>query len=276
MLADSSTPSGARSTARDASATRSLQPLLEDRGEGHRLIEVVRLRQVPRHQLDVAHAAAEGRHAIDAGERARDGGALEGRVINGRAGGVRPERRVRVQADEEIGLVVVGDGGPVVERHVAVVVSRQQHANAEPRLDGGFDAAGDRERQVLLFRARPRLSRRRRRRHGRDRAQSSEWRKRAVRATAEGRAAGRPAPPRLGAGGAFRRRRHHIDRQTHRRVDRQRRGAESGDARPEIHAERRRIQLRARSGRGFAVCRACGPARQRRDRSTIEARRRRT
>ena len=81
------------------------------------------------------------------------GRGVEGRVINGRAVGGRPERRVRVQADEEIRLVVVGDRGPVVERQVAIVVSGEQHADAEPRLDGRLDAAGDRERQVFLFRA---------------------------------------------------------------------------------------------------------------------------
>ena len=41
----------------------------------------------------------------------------------------------------------------------------------------------------------------------------------------------------------FSRRRHHINRQPHRRIDRQRRGAESGDARSEVHAERGRIHL---------------------------------
>ena len=153
MLADSSTPSGARSTARRRERDAIAKPFLEDSGERHRLIEMVRLGLVPRHQLDVAQAAAEGRHAVDAGERAGHRGGVEGRVVNGCAGGGRPERRVRVQADEEIGFVVVGDGGAIVERQLAIVVAREQDANAEPRLDGGLDAAGDRERQVLLFRA---------------------------------------------------------------------------------------------------------------------------
>ena len=56
-----------------------------------------------------------------------------------------------MQADEQIGLVVVGDRGPLVERHVPVVVSREQHANAEPRLDGGLEAARDGQRQVFLI-----------------------------------------------------------------------------------------------------------------------------
>jgi hypothetical protein len=61
-----------------------------------------------------------------------------------------------VQADEQIGFVVVGNRGAVVERHIAVVVPGEQHSNAEPCLDGGLEAAGDRERQLFLFRpARP-------------------------------------------------------------------------------------------------------------------------
>ena len=64
----------------------------------------------------------------------------------------RRDRRVGVQADEQIGLVVVGHRRPLVDRHVAVVVSRQQHADAEPRFDGALDASRDRQRQVFFLR----------------------------------------------------------------------------------------------------------------------------
>ena len=63
----------------------------------------------------------------------------------------RAERRVRVQADEHIGLVVVGHRRPGVERHVAIVLSGQEHADAEPALDRGFDLARDRQRQIFLL-----------------------------------------------------------------------------------------------------------------------------
>ena len=88
------------------------------------------------HELDVARAAAEGRHALGAaGGRVRRPRHVERGVEDRRAGRRSPQRRVGVQADEQVGLVVVRDRGALVERHVAVVVARQQHADAEPRFD---------------------------------------------------------------------------------------------------------------------------------------------
>ena len=136
MLADSSTRSGARSTGRAASGTRSRSACSQQVGERRRLIEVPRLREVPRHELDLARAAAEGRHAL--ARRRADGlrrVPVERRDVDRRAGRRRPQRGVRVQADEQIRLVVVGDRRALVDRHAAVVVSRQQHAEAEARLD---------------------------------------------------------------------------------------------------------------------------------------------
>ena len=129
------------------------EALLEDRGESHRPIQMVRLRQVPCHELDVAERAAECRNALDAGKRPRHRGALEGRVIDGCAGHFRAERGVGMKADEEIRLVVVRHGGPIFEGQIAIVVSRQKHAHAQPRLDGRLDAPGDSQSEVLLFRA---------------------------------------------------------------------------------------------------------------------------
>jgi hypothetical protein len=55
-----------------------------------------------------------------------------------------------VQADEEVGLVVVGERRAVVVQHDAVVVSREQHADAEARIEHASQAARDVEHQVLL------------------------------------------------------------------------------------------------------------------------------
>ena len=94
-----------------------------------------RLREVPQHELDVARAAAERRHAVGAaGGRVRRGVALERGVEDRRAAGRRAQRRVGVQADEQIGLVVVRDRGALVDRHVPIVVSRQQDADARAAL----------------------------------------------------------------------------------------------------------------------------------------------
>ena len=74
------------------------------------------------------------------------------RQEDGGAGGRSPDRGVRVQADEEIRLVVVRERRTIVERDVPVVVSRQQDADAETSLDDALDAARDGERQILFLR----------------------------------------------------------------------------------------------------------------------------
>ena len=56
-----------------------------------------------------------------------------------------------MQADEQVGLVVVRHGRPIVERHVAVLVSRQQHADAEPAFDRRLDSPRDGQREILFL-----------------------------------------------------------------------------------------------------------------------------
>ena len=58
-----------------------------------------------------------------------------------------------MEADEDVGLVVIRCCGALVDRHVAIVVSRQEHADAETRLDRRFQPPRDGEGQVLFLRA---------------------------------------------------------------------------------------------------------------------------
>ena len=50
-------------------------------------------------------------------------------------------------------LLLLAIAVAIVDRHAAVVVARQQHADAEPRFDRRLDAARDGERQILFLRA---------------------------------------------------------------------------------------------------------------------------
>ena len=107
------------------------------------------LGEIPRHQIDIAEPPP------NVGSRSGLRGACVGlleRGVNGGARRGRHERRVGVQADEEVGLVVVGHRRPFVERHVVVVLPRQQHADAEPAFDRRLEAAGNGEREIFFFR----------------------------------------------------------------------------------------------------------------------------
>ena len=85
MFADSSTRSGARSIGLRGQRHVVVERLLEHVGERRRLIEVARLREIPRHELDVARAAAEGRHALAAAGRRLRRVAIERRDEDRRA-----------------------------------------------------------------------------------------------------------------------------------------------------------------------------------------------
>ena len=58
-----------------------------------------------------------------------------------------------MQADEQVGLAVVGERRAVVERDRLVGVAGQQHADAEPALERAFSRRAMRQRDVLLERA---------------------------------------------------------------------------------------------------------------------------
>ena len=60
-------------------------------------------------------------------------------------------RTVHVQADEQVRLAVVGDRRALVEPERAVVVARQDHAQAESILDHCAQATGDVERQLFFL-----------------------------------------------------------------------------------------------------------------------------
>ena len=153
MFADSSTRSGADSTGARRQRNAIAELAFEQLRQRVRVADMRGLGEVPRHELDVARAAADRRHPVGGQRRASGlaGVGLERGRVDRRAGKRRPQRRVRVQADEQIGLAVVGDRRALVDRHAAVVVSREQHPDAEPRFDRRFDSPGDGEREVFLL-----------------------------------------------------------------------------------------------------------------------------
>ena len=55
-----------------------------------------------------------------------------------------------MKADEQIRLVVVCHRCPFVDRHIPIVVPREEHANAETAFDGGLDAPRDGQRQLFF------------------------------------------------------------------------------------------------------------------------------
>src|SRR5204862_5846771 len=63
------------------------------------------------------------------------------------------EGRVRVEADEEVRLVVVRHRCALIQRQGLIALAREQHADAEPSLERPLQAARDRQRHVLLERA---------------------------------------------------------------------------------------------------------------------------
>ena len=139
-------PAGGPHIERHAALELLLQRAREDRG----LIDVADLRLVPQHHFDVAGAAAEDRHALRHELLARPGLVGKGRHQNRCARRARFGRGVRVQTDEEIGLVVVGDRRAVVERHVPVIVAREQDAKTEPSFEQGLHAPRHGQGQVLF------------------------------------------------------------------------------------------------------------------------------
>ena len=79
---------------------------------------------------------------------------LEAQRQHLRAARRRSHRRVGVQADEEIGLVVVGERRPPIDRHVLVAVAREEHAQAHAALDRRLQSPRHLQREILLLRAR--------------------------------------------------------------------------------------------------------------------------
>ena len=129
------------------------QRLLDQAGDHRRLLEVLELRHLPEHHLDGAIAAGRRRQhrAFHLGDAPGLGAvAVEAEEEDLGAGRLLAHRGVQVQADEQIGLVVVGEGGALVEIDGAVVLARQQRAHAEPRLERALEQAGDGQRDVLL------------------------------------------------------------------------------------------------------------------------------
>ena len=130
------------------------QFFLDEHRERRRLAQVPGLRHVPQDQMDVARAAAEHRHGPALRvlhHLARLGAeAVEAEVEHLRALDVPVRRRVRVQADEQVRLVVVGDRRALVVRHDAVVVAREEHPDAKPGVEHAPQSPGHVQHQVLF------------------------------------------------------------------------------------------------------------------------------
>ena len=99
-----------------------------------------------------------------------------------------------MKADEEIGLVVVGDRRALVEADRPVGVARQQRADAEPALDRRLQTPRDGERDVFLQRSAGTLRAPARRRHAPGR---SRWCAAGRSARTAAGAAARPAAARF-------------------------------------------------------------------------------
>ena len=103
--------------------------------EGGGLVDIARLREFPGNDLEIARAPAEDRQRVAWGlRRALRRFAIAGEIEVEHFGArhCRAERRVGVQADEEIGLVVVGDGRALIEADVLIGVTREQDARPQP------------------------------------------------------------------------------------------------------------------------------------------------
>ncbi len=55
-----------------------------------------------------------------------------------------------MNAEEEIRLIVVCNGGAVIERYGLIAVTRKDHSNAATALEHRFQFAGDTHRYVLF------------------------------------------------------------------------------------------------------------------------------
>ncbi len=138
MLAPTSTRNGACWIARGLIGTRARKPLSTSAASGGGLLDVARLRHLPEDDLDVARAAAEDRQRLALALRHAlrlVAVVVEAQIEHFGAGCRRPHRRVRVQAEEDVRLVVVGDGRALVEADRFVAIARQDDADAEPRLE---------------------------------------------------------------------------------------------------------------------------------------------
>ncbi len=131
--------------------------LLDARGEGGGLLEVLGLRHVPEDEREVGAPrglAERLRRALRLGHPPR---LVVARLVGEEVhlAPLRPPRAagVRVDRDEEVGLVVVRDRGALVEPHLRVAVAGQEDLEAARVDELGPELARDRQRHVLLERA---------------------------------------------------------------------------------------------------------------------------
>ena len=143
---------------RHALAQRGFDRLGERRG----LLDVARLRHLPEDHFDVARPAAEDRQrlALAARDALRLVAVLvEAQVEHLGARQPRPHRRVGVQADEEIRLVVVRDRRALVESHRRSPSRVRITRTPSRAFERGLQPPRDAQRDVLFERAAGSLAR---------------------------------------------------------------------------------------------------------------------
>src|SRR4030095_3158874 len=134
---------------------------LDRLGELARLLPVGALREVPEHEVPVGAgggARRTGRRTrrsvLAAGDLLRDlVGCLEREIVGLGALGRGRARGIRVDRQEEVGLLVVCDRGTVVQRNEQVRVARQDGAAGQYAGERGRDAFGDLQGGVFLLQA---------------------------------------------------------------------------------------------------------------------------
>ncbi len=106
---------------------------LDKTGKLRGLVDVTRLCHLPADHLDVADATPEhrNRHAGLCRPLCLLTIIRQAEIEDLRARGCRPCRRVCVKAEEEIGLVVVGDSRPLVKAHGLIPVASEDHPCAK-------------------------------------------------------------------------------------------------------------------------------------------------
>ncbi len=131
--------------------------LLDELGQTAALLDVGRLGHVPEdhHQVVVGGGVDAGLElggvVLEVGQAARLlVGRVEAEEEGLRAGRLPLDGAVGVDADEQAGLVVVGDGGPVLVRDVDVAVAGQDDREAHVPLDQGLELEADGQGDVLF------------------------------------------------------------------------------------------------------------------------------
>ncbi len=147
-----------------------VQLALDHVGEALALAHVVGLRQVPEDELEILRVVG-GAGGIGWRSPRRGAGRAAGLAVLRRSGGRGPgvrrlraqevglravgagaQRGVQMDRDEEVRLVLVGDGrGRMSRRHQGVLGAGEHHPDAEALRELCLQLAGEQQRQLLLL-----------------------------------------------------------------------------------------------------------------------------